>query len=334
MIQPSALGALAGIDVGASGVRVAVKVADRTARASIAESLPRNNGHIDAVGLSSLIARGLANALANGPETVDTIALGMAGYPDLVESPEELATAIGRAVSARRVVLANDALTTHVGALGGASGTVIAAGTGAIALGTDHASTWTRADGWGVLLGDSGSGAWVGHQGLSSALRAADGRRDGSHLLLEGLSDRYGSVDRLVRAVYSTESPSTILGQFAPVVAEAARNGDLVARAIWANAGRHLAATAAAAALPGKPISWGGGLFAAGELLLEPFLNALKRACPGVVATPPQGTSVDGALELAAASTLDEHPSFLRAIDLNANSVADIARTPSKTAGT
>ena len=55
----------------------------------------------------------------------------------------------------------------------------VAAGTGLIAIGTDL-TRWRRADGWGHLLGDCGSGAWIGRAGLEAALRAYDGRPGGS----------------------------------------------------------------------------------------------------------------------------------------------------------
>ena len=51
-----------------------------------------------------------------------------------------------------------------------------------------------RADGWGHLLGDDGSGFAVGRAGLASAMRAVDGR-GGSRPLLERALARFGSVE-------------------------------------------------------------------------------------------------------------------------------------------
>ena len=73
------------------------------------------------------------------------------------------------------MVVSNDAVTAHLGALGGEPGAVIVAGTGAIALAATPAG-WARADGWGSMLGDDGGGYWIGRRALAMALREHDGR--------------------------------------------------------------------------------------------------------------------------------------------------------------
>ena len=83
--------------------------------------------------------------------------------------------------------------------------------------------------------------------------------------------------------------------------------GDRLAGSIWDDAAAELAASALAAAravaAPGQrlPVSWTGGLFAARDLLLEPFLARL-RATGGVVTAAPLGTALDGGRLLAQAS--------------------------------
>ena len=60
--------------------------------------------------------------------------------------------AVAAAVPARRVIATNDAVTSHLGALGGEAGVVIVAGTGVIALAAGEDGTWARSDGHGSLL--------------------------------------------------------------------------------------------------------------------------------------------------------------------------------------
>jgi hypothetical protein len=65
-----------------------------------------------------------------------------------------------------------------------------------------------------------------------------------------------------------------------------------------------LGLAAAAAAFGSQPrISWGGRLFDAGEVLLEPFTTGLRELVPDVRAVSPRGTSTDGALTLARKAT-------------------------------
>src|SRR5690606_34357599 len=128
----------------------------------------------------------------------------------------------------------NDVLTAHIGALAGQAGVVIAAGTGAIALGTDFRETWTTVDGWGFHLGDEGGGAWIGTVGIRAALRAADHRRGGSPALLEALVGRWGDPDSAVAAIYGSPTSTHEIAAFAPIVAAVAEAGDPVATAILA----------------------------------------------------------------------------------------------------
>ena len=80
------------------------------------------------------------------------------------------------------MVVSNDAVTAHLGALGGEPGAVIVAGTGAIALAASPAG-WARADGWGPMLGDDGGGYWIGRRALAMALREHDGRGGAARFL-------------------------------------------------------------------------------------------------------------------------------------------------------
>ncbi len=84
------------------------------------------------------------------------------------------------------MLVSDDAVTAHLGALGGEPGVVIVAGTGAIALAVDEVAA--RADGWGTRLGDDGGGYWIGRAGLAAALRAHDGRGGSRELLARAMA--------------------------------------------------------------------------------------------------------------------------------------------------
>jgi glucosamine kinase len=157
-----------------------------------------------------------------------------------------VAAAVHGLVPARRVLVTSDVVTGYLGALGFGPGVVVAAGTGVIALGVGG-QTLARVDGWGHMLGDAGSGYDIGRRGLAAALRAHDGR-GGSALLAELAADAFGPLDGVVAAVYGAANPVGVVAGFADQVARAARAGDPVARALWADAAAEIAATALAAA--------------------------------------------------------------------------------------
>jgi len=264
-------------------------------------AIPRENGRVNMTHLAELVVACLSDALGvAGAGNPAVICIGMSGLPDLVDNPEIFAQVVGGRLGAGSVILAADAVTTHVGALRLASGTVVSAGTGVVAMGSDLREIWTRSDGWGLLLGDEGGGAWIGQQGLIAALRSADGRRGGSARMLELMHEHLGQPDKVVNAVYGSDSPSYLLGRFAPYVAQAAVEGDEVARELWSRAGRSLASAAASASEGVEPVySWGGRLFEVGALLLDPFAEALAEMRPGSTLVEPVGTSTDGAILLA-----------------------------------
>ncbi len=224
----------------------------------------------------------------------------MTGFPGLLDDPEPIARRVLDGIGAETVLVASDALTTHVGALGLQPGVVVAAGTGVIVLGTDLHDIWNRADGWGHLLGDDGSGAWIGRAGIAAGLRALDGRPEGSAALLAAIEAGFGPLTALLDTVYRSPSPAFELARFAPLVADAARAGDGIANGIWRAAASQLADSAVAAAAGIEPVfSWGGGLFDTGELLLAPFRNEVLDRIPEARFVPPLGGSLDGALLLA-----------------------------------
>ncbi|MEU4106276.1 BadF/BadG/BcrA/BcrD ATPase family protein, partial [Streptomyces tanashiensis] len=224
---------------------------------------------------------------------------------------------VAEAWGVRRLALAADAVTAYAGALGQRPGAVVAGGTGLIALGTDLTS-WRRADGWGHLLGDCGSGAWIGRAGLEAAMRAHDGRRGGSAALLDLAEKLFGPAAGLPGVLYPRTDRPAMLASFAPEVGRCAA-ADPVAAGILARAGTHIAEAAEAACPvePGALVALTGGLFKMGEPLLAPLRTALGELLPRARTVEPAGDPLAGAVTLASALAdgtlrLPEDPSLLR----------------------
>ncbi|MFJ9823550.1 N-acetylglucosamine kinase [Streptomyces sp. NPDC101160] len=300
-----------GVDSGGSGLRIALaRAADRVVLETVASREPVRTGP-DGIDAGQLLGRLLpaveamreraAEGAGAGP--VVAVAVGAAGMATLGDRLRaELPEALERAWGVRRLALAADAVTAYAGALGQRPGAVVAGGTGLIALGTDLTG-WRRADGWGHLLGDCGSGAWIGRAGLEAAMRAYDGRRGGSAALLARAELRFGPAAGLPGALYPRPDRPAVLASFAPEVAECAVAGDPVAVGVLARAATHIAEAAAAVCPPGAAgeVALTGGLFKLGEPLLGPLRAELRAQLPGTREVVAAGDPLAGAVTVAGA---------------------------------
>ncbi|MEU0273355.1 BadF/BadG/BcrA/BcrD ATPase family protein [Streptomyces sp. NPDC006307] len=323
-----------GVDSGGSGLRVALGVvAGETggvrAVDSVAFTEPVRTGErgIDAGHLlerlvpaaEELLTRaGVAGRSASVTAVpLAAVAVGAAGMATLGDDLRAtLPAALRSSLGVDRLALAADAVTAYAGALGQQPGAVVAAGTGMIALGTDLAA-WRRADGWGHLLGDCGSGAWIGRAGLEAALRAYDGRRGGSAALLARVEALFGDPAGLPARLYPRPDRAAVLASFAPEVARCGAEGDPVAAGILAGAARHIAEAAAAVCPPvadraghadrahRREVALTGGLFAMGEALLVPLRAELAEQLPYARTVSADGDPLAGALAVAAALATD-----------------------------
>jgi N-acetylglucosamine kinase-like BadF-type ATPase len=132
-----------------------------------------------------------------------------------------------------------------VAGVGDAPGVVIVCGTGSIAYGRDRAARAARAGGWGHILGDEGSGYWIGRHALRAVARAADGRgpataltdRVLNHFAVAGPSD-------LIREVYERDLRHHAVAQLARVVQQARDEGDELATQILERAAHELVGAA------------------------------------------------------------------------------------------
>jgi N-acetylglucosamine kinase-like BadF-type ATPase len=228
------------------------------------------------------------------------------------ESPNAVRDLVTTLWPATHVIVASDVVSALVGASGLDGGVVVAAGTGTTALGTDMQDIWIKVDGWGHLLGDDGSGAWIGRAGINAALRAADGRRGGSIVLHDAAMSRWGDPRTLIREMHTSSSAAS-LASFAPIVREAASQ-DVIAAQILHQAGRHLADAAIAALGEGVParVSLVGGVTHLGATLTDVFADVVRGARPAAVVAIGGSSPLDGAVLLAEnASIIAPHAPYI-----------------------
>ena len=128
----------------------------------------------------------------------------------------------------------------------GAPGIVIIAGTGSNCIGRDASGHLHTAGGWGPVLGDEGSGFWIGLAATRAALRAQDALGVGgpSTCLLREIEAHWnlastGDLVALGNLRASSSPPD--FASLAPVVARCAADGDAIAAGILNRAGEDLA---------------------------------------------------------------------------------------------
>ncbi|MCA1644913.1 MAG: hypothetical protein LC797_05375 [Chloroflexi bacterium] len=299
-----------GLDLGGSGTRAALAYASGQVLANGAGGSSGTSG--GAAGRRAL-ARALDAALAPIAPLIGTqpcvIHAGMRGL-SVPGRRETLSVELSARFPQADVRISNDALIALWGGLAGQDGVAVLAGTGSIALARAADGREGRAGGWGYLLGDEGSGYWLGREAVAAYLRMLEGRASASvltRLIATALGRQAQSVPQLIAWLNADQSQVWRLANLAPLVSQAAAAGEPLARDILSRAAEALADLACTAArqvwgstLP-RPLSVTccGGVWSAGRPLEAPFQTALADRLPGARAGSPVLPSVGGALLLA-----------------------------------
>jgi N-acetylglucosamine kinase-like BadF-type ATPase len=168
------------------------------------------------------------------------ICLGIAGV-DRPQDAQAVRDIMRRIGFKTRTLVVNDAFVALVAGAGDAPGVALIAGTGSIAYGRNGDGRAARAGGWGYLLGDEGSGFWIGRTALAAIVRQADGR--GPATLLTDLVLRHlnlATADDLVYEIYYHDVQRHTIATLATLVQQARDNGDAVAAEILNRASTEL----------------------------------------------------------------------------------------------
>ena len=146
--------------------------------------------------------------------------------------------ALARHVSGEVLVCGDEEIALDA-AFPGMPGILVIAGTGSIVIGRCRDGSLHTAGGWGPVLGDEGSGYWIGIEAIRTALRAQD-RHVKSCLLAE--IQRHWELESLQELIAIANSqPAPDFSSLARVVAECAADGDALALSLLQRAGEELA---------------------------------------------------------------------------------------------
>jgi len=303
---------LLGIDGGATKTLAAVLDLERRA-IHIAHGGPSNE---DAVGSRSAVA-----ALVDVAEQ----ALARAGVADADLAAAVIAVAgtdteaIVRQVHAAQGedwIVVNDVVGAWAIATGAQPGIGAISGTGSNVFGVGPDGRSWRVGGWGHLLGDEGSGYWLGVESIRAALRDRDG--SGPQTALSEAAVAFFGVPRVEDVASLVYAKPLTKGEIAAFTVEAckvAEQGDAVAREIYRHGAGLLATQIVEVAketglahVASFPLGLIGSVFKAGDLFVEPLAAAVHAAAPGAQLAVVEMAAVGGSLQLAlrACGCIDE----------------------------
>jgi glucosamine kinase len=162
--------------------------------------------------------------------------------------------------------------------------------------------------GWGHLLGDEGSGYWLGVQSIKAALR--DRERSGPQTALSEAAMAFfdaPSVEAVAARVYSKPLTKGEIAAFAVQTAKLAEGGDEVACELYRRGaqelGEQIVAVIREIGLEGDaefPVGLIGSVFKVGGVFVEPLTRVVNDCAPHALVAPVQMAPVGGSLLLAA----------------------------------
>jgi N-acetylglucosamine kinase-like BadF-type ATPase len=151
------------------------------------------------------------------------------------------------------------------------TGTVLVAGTGAVAGRVEDGRLVGTSGGHGWLLGDEGSGFWLGREAVRAALRWV-GSSEPPGPLVRSVLEAVGAAEDAARTLlveHAYSRPPVALAELAPLVTAAHDGGDPVAAEIVTTALDHLLALLERLPTPGpgEPFVLAGALTARGTAI-------------------------------------------------------------------
>ncbi|HEX7745661.1 MAG TPA: BadF/BadG/BcrA/BcrD ATPase family protein [Micromonosporaceae bacterium] len=282
-----------GLDVGGTSTRAVLASIDgkRVGTGRAGGGNPTTHGPAAAGHLKAALGEALTGV---EPAAVRAGTIGLAGGARLGADPDARTAfdRVWRDAGLRcEYAVVSDALAAYAAGTPAPDGTVLIAGTGAIAAEICDLAVARVADGHGWLLGDAGSGFWLGREAVRRTLADLDAGREPAPLSRLVLRQLLGAaapaepssramVESVVQAV--TRRPPVELAALSNLVMRAYAAGDAGAREIVDEAARLLSASIARIrpADAVTPVVLGGGLLTTDTPLARAVSREIDRRWP------------------------------------------------------
>lgn len=242
-------------------------------------------------------------------EEIDVVVIGQAGV--WLEEEKKRSTQLLKTLARSQKLALNDLIVTSdaelavEGAFEGKNGIVLIVGTGSIAIGRLGKNKYIRSGGWGIELDDEGSGAWIGKEGLTAAVRGIDGR-DIHTSFTDALAELFPTIDlKNPRTIVKAYSERNFEYQMlTPTVMKCAEDGDAKCLDIIERSSFHLTELLEALLkqYPSHPVPVAlmGGIIEADTLLAKMLIERVKNN-PKIKYTKPKGNAIEGAIRIGEA---------------------------------
>lgn len=202
------------------------------------------------------------------------------------------------------VKLCGDGEILLCGGLDSFEGYCLIAGTGSIALGRTADGVLVRAGGYGYLLGDEGSAAWIGKTAIVRALRSLE-KRDIPTGMLSVLLEAAGLTRHVDFVQYvHHDADKAKIAALAPLVTAAARSEDALALDILRVGADELTQLVKSVVeqspqIQNRKLVLAGGVMEHDEIVTGRLKENLARDFSALTVASPKRTALEGACSLA-----------------------------------
>ncbi|MEU7823294.1 BadF/BadG/BcrA/BcrD ATPase family protein [Catellatospora sp. NPDC049133] len=296
-----------GLDVGGTSSRALITTLDG-ARVGFGRAGAGNPVSVPLADAVTSVASAVRAALSGlDPREVCSAVMGIAGTgrfadPVVADAFSAAFTELGLTVPVRPV---GDVEVAYAAGTLEPCGTVLISGTGAIAARIEDGFMTTTADGIGWLLGDLGSGFWLGREAAALTARELYTRVPDGLLTRSVAETVLGTIpaapsrqaaDDLIGALHA--QPPRHLSRLAPLVSAAAEHGDPQALALADRAAAHLTDTLAEVHTTG-PVVLAGSVLTTSAPVRAAVIRHITARLPATTAVL-AGPGEQGAARLAA----------------------------------
>ncbi len=231
-------------------------------------------------------------------------------YVSMVGSADALRRKLSAYAKVQEVIALNEGEISLPGAIQSRKGVIALSGTGSVVFALDG-DACDCSGGWGSLIGDEGSGFYIGRKGIAAVVKEYEGCGPET-LITKLIYDKYKVrfLREIIPIVYNSASPQATIASICPLVTKAAASGDNIAINIMNDAGIQMGMQVEALvkkneAIKENGVTIAGGAWKGSRLMFESFCGYLTSEIPDIKIKMPLFEPVVGGVVIERLRTQD-----------------------------